>query len=218
MSPQLEKEGEDLFKKFLEWLRRVIAEANTPQPVPVPTPTPVPTPVPTPAPVPTPVPVPEPPPPPPVPVSRCPAPFGIKLGFRQDARKLALGYRNIADITAIVRGACAHKGDLSPDAICPADEFCGDAYNAALGQPEAFQTGPGFDHDPVERSSENPYILVIATNSPNDWEGGRYKAAGRMTIGVSYRHLNFWRCQDVVMTEDGRIIGGQNSAGYDLPK
>jgi hypothetical protein len=148
-------------------------------------------------------------PPPPPADDKCPKPIGIKLGFRQDVRKLASGYRNMADITPLIPGGVADPG-------------CGLTYFREFGEPQAFQSLEGkWQFEPVERASGDSYgcILVFATNDERRWTTGKYDEAGKMTIGVSYPWLSYWRCQDVTMGEDGRIYGGgMNAQSYDRPK
>lgn len=142
------------------------------------------------------------------------------MNFRHDARKLALGYRNTGDITPMVRGACLHKGNASPDAVCAASEGCGETYHARYGEPQAYQTGNGFTRDPVERSSANPYILTFATNSESLWASGSYAQAGQMEVCVSFDFFPVWRCQKVHMSREGRLegFGSDFEAGYDVAK
>jgi len=148
--------------------------------------------------------------PPPVnpPDPQCVRPDGIKLGWR-DARKIQPGWRNTFNVTPTIGGV-------------PAPEGCGSFYYETYGEPQAFQSlVGGFQDDPVERASGDSYgcILVLATNSEELWKNGEYQEAGKMTIGVSYPWLRFWRCQDVVMGVDGKITGaGNNSQSYDRPK
>jgi hypothetical protein len=171
-----------------------------PPPAPVPTPTPVPpTPVPTPVP-----PVPE-PHPMPAPPSGCSRPDAVKLGFR-DQRKLARGYRIMFDASDMANGVKIPEG-------------CGDWLNQQFGQMEAYQNGPGFTHDPVERSSSNPSLLVIATNNDADWDGNRYKLAGNYEVGVSRSVLNVWRAQKFTIDDQGQAHGmGNNQQSFDVPK
>ena len=152
---------------------------------------------------------------------KCPPPIAVKLGWRQNPRKLEPnGYKNMGDVTPMVQGACAHKGDPSPTAECAADEGCGPVYDARYGEPQAYQDGPGFSHDSVERTSGSlGYVLNIATNSEELWANGRYQQAGRMRVCVSFPNLTTWRCQDGEMGQDGKMSGfGQNNQGFDLPK
>lgn len=87
-----------------------------------------------------------------------------------------------------------------------------------------FQRFVSGDHihgrDPVELQSDNPYIMVEATNSDEqNWQGDTYMLAGKRTYCVSYAHLNHWRCQDGNMSAEGRLEGfGTNARGYDLAK
>jgi hypothetical protein len=132
--------------------------------------------------------------------------------------------------------ACAHKGIFAIGATCAADEHCADhvgsVYERLYGQPQAFQDGPGFTGDPVERSTDGctvvingvphvpcGYNLKFATGGPQNYPGGRYKEAGPMRICVSLPPLRTLRCQDGEMSGDGRLLGvGTNDRGYDLPK
>lgn len=204
-----------MWKRWLEVLLAYLSKKPAPAPVPVPTPVPVPVPVPTPvppppAPVPVPVPVPPPPPPAPVPAPEpppaCGKPTSLKLGFFAQRQLEGRGFRISFDVSPLVDGV-------------KAPESCGDYYNQTYGQVLAFQDGPGFRGDPVERSSSNPNLLVIATNYEADWEGGRYKLAGKYTLGVTYPWLPVWRCQDFTIDDRGQAHGyGNNQQSYDLAK
>lgn len=194
-----------MWKRILDALLKWLTK-NQPAPVPPP-PEPVPVPVPVPVPTPTPVPVPTPAPdPPPVPNPGCGKPTNLKLGIR-DQRQLAKGYRITFDCSPLVDGVKAPEG-------------CGPYYLATFGEVQAFQKGPGFDADPVERSSVGDgFLLVIATNYEADWSGSRYKLAGNYTIGVSYPWLKVWRCQDFTIDENGQAHGyGTNAQSYDMAK
>jgi hypothetical protein len=194
-----------MWKAILAWLLAKLQPAPAPAPAPVPPP-PVPVPVPTPTPVPT--PIPPPPVPPTPPGDSCSTPAEVKLGFRPNPRKLALGYKNMFDVTYM-------DANGKP---CPTE--CGKQYNALYGEPEAWQTGTGFTRDPVERASNTDgYVLNIATNSEADWQDGKFKAAGLMTVAVSCKCVSYWRAQDGMMGTDGLMTGfGQNSQGYNIPK
>lgn len=103
----------------------------------------------------------------------------------------------------------------------PAPEGCGQAYFDTYGQPDAYQSGPGFNRDPVERASGDSFgdILVLATNDESQWSGGRYLPAGAMTVCTSYPWLPSWRCQNGTMNAAGQLVGfGPNSQGYDRAK
>lgn len=190
----------DFIQKILDFFKK-----RPKPPVPVPVPEPPPTPVPTPTPTPTPVPTPE-PFPPPTPQPGCAKPASVKLGFR-DQRGLSRGFRIMFDAS-----------DLDADGN-KIPEGCGDYLNETYGQIEAYQKGPGFDHDPVERSSSNPSLLVIATNYEGDWDGNRYKLAGSYEVGVSRAHLKVWRVQRFTIDERGEAHGmGTNAQAIDLPK
>lgn len=198
----------EVLRSIIEGLMRLLGllqkEPEPPKPEP-PAPTPVPVPTPTPAPQPEPQPGPVEPAPTPF---GCAKPTGLKLGFR-DQRQLARGFRIMFDASPLI-------GDGQK-----ASEGCGAYYEVTYGQPEAFQSGPGFAHDPVERASGagNGCLLVIATNYEGDWEGNRYKLAGKYTVGVSYPWLTTWRCQDFTIDEQGQAHGaGTNAQGYDRPK
>jgi len=145
---------------------------------------------------------------PPPPDPKCVRPDGIKLGWR-DQRKIQPGWRNTFNVTPTIGGV-------------PAPEGCGQFYFDTYGQPEAYQSlEGGFQKDDVERASGDSFgcILVLATNSEELWKDGRYTEAGKMTIAVSYPWLKFWRAQDCVMGEDGKITGaGNNTKSYDIPK
>ena len=176
----------------------VPSPAASPSPSPEPSASPVPVPSASPSAAPSPSPSPD----------HCPQPADIKLGFRPDARKLALGYRNMADITPIDADGKASPVD------------CGPTFDSRYGEPQAYQTGTGFTQDPVERASNTlGFVLVMASNDPSLWESGHYAQAGPMTVCVSYPFLNHWRCQDGTMGGDGLMTGfGQNNRGYNLPK
>jgi hypothetical protein len=190
-----------MWKRILEALLALLKPKPAPAPVPPP---PVPVPVPTPPPVPVPPPVP--PPPVPTPNPACGKPTSLKLGIR-GVRQLLRGWRIAFDCSPLVDGVKVSEG-------------CGPYYLQTYGEVEAFQKGPGFDHDPVERGSDGDgFILVIATNNEADWQDGRYKRAGKYTIGVSYPWLNSWRCQDFTIDEKGEAHGyGNNQQSYDLFK
>jgi hypothetical protein len=133
----------------------------------------------------------------------------VKIGFRASVKK-DIGYRNTFDLTPMFEGR-----PIRPES------GCGDALVARYGEFERFQSGAGIaGRDPVELQSDNPYILVEATNSDEEhWDHGHYTLTGKRTYCVSYRHLAHWRCQDGVMNDEGRLVGfGQNDRGYDLPK
>lgn len=192
-----------MWQRLLAFLKLLLGGAppvTPPSPPPVPVPPPVPPPV---------VPPVAPPVAPPIvpPDDACPRPDGIKLGWR-DTRKLEKGWRNQFNVTPLVGGV-------------PASEGCGETYFLRYGEPQAFQDGPGFTGDPVERASGDSFgdILVIATNDESQWDGPIYKPNGPMTIGVSYPWLKTWRCQNGVMGTDGQMRGfGNNSQGYDKAK
>lgn len=142
----------------------------------------------------------------PAPDLTCGKPTSLKLGFFAQRQLEGRGYRITFDASPLVDGVKAPEG-------------CGDYYNETYGQVEAFQQGPGFDHDPVERSSSNPFLLVIATNYEADWSGGRYLLAGKYTLGVTYPWLKVWRCQDFTIDDKGQASGyGTNQQSYDKAK
>lgn len=133
------------------------------------------------------------------------------------------------------REPCAHKGLTGPADTCAVDEGCADhvgsPYEVKYGQPQAFQDGPGFKGDPVERSTDGCTVIVdgvphvpcgynlkFSTAGEQNYPGGRYNEAGRMRICASLPGLP-WRCQDGIMSEAGKLEGfGTNDRGYDLPK
>jgi len=126
----------------------------------------------------------------------------------------------MADVTPLVRGACAHKGDTSANAVCAANEACGPTYDEQYGEPEAFQTGTGFYRVDVERASGTlGYLLVMATNYEALWTSGSYAEAGPMEVCVAFPFLPVWRCQRGLMSAAGRLEGvGSNERGYDEPR
>lgn len=205
----------------------------SPSPTPVPSPTPTPVPSPSPTPVPTPSPSPSPSPTPPPGDDRegwdneyqCPQPERVKLGFRAAVKK-QVGYRNTFDVTPMVLstgdgGSCEHKrheGVLPSE--CAAFEACGVYYNRVYGEVQAYQRSTAFSGaHPVERQSNEPFILVIATNHAPDWQDGAYKLAGRYTIGVSYPFLKFWRIQNGLIDSQGKALGfGPDRDGENLNK
>ena len=128
--------------------------------------------------------------------------------------KKGVGYRNTFDL--------GMKDDQGRK-IRPEDGVdIGRRLIEKYGEFERFVTGDGISgRDPVEVQSDNPWIMVDATNSDEThWEGGRYTLAGRRTYCVSLKHLKEWRCQDGVMGEDGQLrgFGGNPDHGYDIPK
>lgn len=191
------------------------------RPVPSPTPSPRPSPGPT---------------PPTTTYDPCPPPIDVKLGFNPNPPKRTPGWRNLGSITPLVRGACRHKGDASPDAVCAVDEGCADhvgsVYERTYGQPEAYQNGNGFTRDPVERTTDGcvvtvggvdhvpcGYNLAFATSSPNLWADGIFLQNGPMDVCVSMPNLDHWRCQSGRMSTDGKMEGfSTNDSGYDKPK
>lgn len=197
----------------------------TPSASPAPSPSPSPSPTFPPSPSPSPS---------PVEVGQCPAPFAVKLGFSQEISKRDPGWRHTASITPLVRGACTHKNDPSPNAVCAASEFCADhvgsEYWNRYGQPQAWQTGNGFTRHPVERSTDScnkndpgqvpcGYNLAFVTNSREEWVNGKYIYAGPMEVCVSMGHLSTMRCQSGTMGQDGKMYGfGQDAQGVDKPK
>jgi hypothetical protein len=94
---------------------------------------------------------------------------------------------------------------------------CTDVYRVtfapidpAVGIPQAYQAGVGFDHDPVERSSANDYLLVITDGAP-----------GPAKLCASFPNLTSWRCQAFHIAADGEAVGveGNDSVrSHDEPK
>lgn len=164
----------------------------------------------------------------------------MKLGFGQNPRALNPGFANTASITPLVsntesnRQPCAHKGLTGPQDTCAADEGCADhvgaPYQVTYGQPQAFQDGPGFTGDSVERTTDGcnkddpgvvpcGYNLRFATGGRENYPGGRYKETGHMRICASLPSLPTWRCQSGEMDSDGRLQGfGTDSRSVDVPK
>lgn len=196
-----------MWKAILNALLALLKPKPAPTPVPPP---PVPVPVPPPAPVPPPTPPPPPPPAPPAPAPApdptCGKPTSLKLGIRS-VTQLQRGYRGTWDVSPLVDGIKVPEG-------------CGPAYLLAYGEVKATQKGPGFDADPVERSSVGDgFLLVIATNNEADWDGNRYKLAGNYTIRTSYDWLPVSRCQDFTIDQQGNFHGyGNNQQSYDVAK
>jgi hypothetical protein len=194
---------------FSQLMAALLAMLFHPAPTPPPPPPDPATPPPSAPPI-TPAPPAPPPPAPPAPPApvEVPTPAGIKLGWR-GTRKLELGFRNEFNITPT-----DDNGRGLPEAM-------GEALMLKFGWPEAFQDGPGFTGEPVERASGDSFgcIARIATNSPGEWDGGRYTKAGHYTIGASYPHFNYWRCQDFTIGDDGQVSGaGTNQQSYNRPK
>lgn len=199
----------------------------TPTPVPSPTPTPAPSPTPTPEPSPTPAPSPSPTPTPapspsPSTSPRCSA-DGLKIGFRGSVNKYgrqSRGHRNTFDVTP-TRGGEAVKPETG----------CGPVLISMYGEFQRFQEGAGFSgRHPLEKQSDNEYILVDATNSddnPAHWDtrgtpdmnDDLYLLAGWRRYCVSWPHLGWYRCQEGEMGNRGQLLGfGQNNRGFDLTK
>lgn len=164
----------------------------------------------------------------------------MKLGFGQNPRALNPGFANTASITPLVantesnRQPCAYRGLTGPEDTCAPTEACADhvgaPYQVVYGQPQAFQDGPGFRGDPVERTTDGcnkddpsvvpcGYNLRFATGGRENYPGGRYKEAGPMRICASLPNLPTWRCQTGTMGEDGKLDGfGQDNRSRDVPK
>jgi len=140
----------------------------------------------------------------------CPKPDDVKIGFRAAVKK-DIGYRNTFDLTPMFEGS----------AIRP-ESNCGEILIQRYGEFQRFQTSPvwGGGREPVELQSDNPYILVEATNSDAEhWDHGHFTQAGERTYCVSYAHLAHWRCQTGSMGDDGRLTGfGPNNQGFDKEK
>lgn len=134
-------------------------------------------------------------------------------------------WRNVWNVTPVVRstgpgGSCEWKRDKETGVLpeeCEAANSCAVVYaktfapiDPAVGIPQAFQAGPGFTHDPVERSSTSDYLLVITDG-----------AAGPTRLCASFPNLDTWRCQDFFIDSEGEAVGvegNDRTRSFDLPK
>jgi hypothetical protein len=156
----------------------------------------------------------------------CPKPIRAKLAIFAK-RKLPdrPTWRNVWNVTPMVDstgngGSCEWKrnqetGELPSE--CEAAPQCAAQYqiifapiDPAVGIPQAYQKGPGFDHDPVERSSTNDYLLVITDG-----------AEGPTKLCASFPNLDTWRCQDFYIAGSGEAVGvegNDRTRSHDEPK